>query len=95
MHPDGFLLAVTSGNPGTGKLLFHRLGDEQPFFSTTKMANCHSVSLHPDGRRLAVVATSKGSNGNGRRVDKDGNYIGNSSPVHLLEMPDGKADGAS
>jgi len=86
LHDDGFVVAVTSGTPGTGQILFHKPGDEKPFFVTNKYPNCHSVSLHPDGKRLAVVATNKGSNGNGRRLNKDGEYEGNNSPVHIFEL---------
>jgi hypothetical protein len=85
-HPAGFLMVVTSGNPGAGKLMFRRLEDAEPFFLTTKMANCHSLSLHPDGTRLAVAATNTGSNGNGRNLDKNGQYVGNFSPVYILDI---------
>lgn len=85
-HAAGFLMAVSSGNPGVGKLFFQRPGDEQPFVLNTKMANCHSLAVHPDGRRLIVSATNGGSNGNGRQL-KDGKYPGNFSPLYLLEMP--------
>lgn len=87
-HPDGFLMAVTSGNPGQGKLLFQQADQTEPFHVTTHMANCHSLSLHPDGRRLAIAATNRGSNGNGRRL-KDGQYPGNFSPIHLFDLPQG------
>jgi WD40 repeat protein len=90
-HPDGFLMAVTSGQPGSGKLLFHRPGEAQPFFLTTKMANCHSLAVHPQGRRLVVSATNGGSNGNGRLLGKNKEYPGNWSPLHIWELP---ADGA-
>ncbi len=90
LHDEGFVMAVTSGTPGQGQLLFQRPGDEEPFVKTTNMPNCHSLSLHPDGSRLAVVATNRGSNGNGRRLDKDGRYPGNTSPIHLLQL--GPAD---
>lgn len=86
-HPQGFLMAVTSGNPGAGKLVYQRPEDNAPFFETKKMANCHSLALHPNGRRIAVVATNAGSNGNGRRIGKTGDYPGNWSPIHLLDMP--------
>ncbi len=85
-HPDGFIMAVTSGNPGTGKFYFHRPADEKPFFLSTKMRNCHSLAVHPDGKRLIVSATNNGSNGNGRRL-KDGKYPGNYSPLHLWDLP--------
>ncbi|MBI3469195.1 MAG: hypothetical protein HY000_39835 [Planctomycetes bacterium] len=86
-HPDGFLMAVTSGNPGQGKFLFIRPRDKDPFFVTTKMPNCHSLAVHPNGLRLAVTATNGGSNGNGRQLDKSGEYPGNWSPVHVWDMP--------
>ena len=86
LHPDGFVMAVTSGNPGTGKFFLFQPGDEKPFFLETKMANCHGLAVHPDGKRLAVAATSKGSNGNGRRLNKEGKYEGNSSPIHLWDL---------
>jgi WD40 repeat protein len=87
LHDDGFVMAVTSGTPGSGQVLFQRPGDEEPFFQYTKLANCHSLSMHPNGQLLAVTATNRGSNGNGRRLNKDGEYAGNTSPVHLFEFP--------
>lgn len=87
-HPTGFLMAVTSGQPGAGKLLFLRPEDKEAFVSNTSMSNCHSLSLSPDGQRLAVVATNKGSNGNGRNLDKSGAYPGNRSPIHLFAIPE-------
>jgi WD40 repeat protein len=86
LHDEGFVMAVTSGTPGQGQLVFQRPEDDEPFYLNTKMQNCHSLSVHPDGSQLAVVATNRGSNGNGRRLDKDGQYAGNSSPIHLLQM---------
>lgn len=85
-HPDGFLLAALSGNPGTGKFAFIRPGEEQPFYAATKLSNCHCVTLHPDGRRVAVVLTNAGSNGNGRRLDENGQYVGNYSPIKLYDL---------
>jgi len=85
-HPAGFLMAVATGQPGSGKLACHQPGEEKAFFETTHMPNCHSISLHPNAHRLAVVATNGGSNGNGRSL-KDGQYAGNFSPIHILDMP--------
>lgn len=82
-------LATISGNPGTGKLVSIQIADESPAFETTKFPNCHSLSLHPDGKRLVVCATNTGSNGNGRPVDKEGKYPGNYSPIHLLKLGTG------
>jgi len=93
-HNNGYLMAVTSGNPGTGQLLFidtnavagegETAKSELPY-RNNKLSNCHSISLHPDGDQFAVTTTSKGSNGNGRRLDKDGNYVGNHSPIYLMQ----------
>lgn len=86
-HPAGFLMAVISGNPGVGKLVFRQLDAAEPFVLLTNMANCHSLCLHPNGLRLAVVATNGGSQANGRQLDKDGEYADNFSPIHLLDFP--------
>ena len=86
-HPAGFLMATASGNPGTGKLVFRRLEDDAAFFETTKMPNCHSLTLHPSHQKFAVVATNGGSNGNGRNLTKDGSYPGNFSPIHVWTLP--------
>lgn len=92
-HPDGFVMAVTSGQPGNGRLIFQRPGDPEPFFTHTGMANCHTLAIHPAGRRLAVSATNAGSNGNGRQLDDQGVYRGNSSPIHFWDLPEVPATG--
>jgi WD40 repeat protein len=89
VHADGFLMAVTSGTPGDGQFLFARPDDDKPFFTNTKLANCHALAVHPDGRRLAVAATNTGSNGNGRQLGKDGEYPGNFSPISVMAFPGG------
>lgn len=86
-HPDGFLMTVTSGTPGTGKLQFIDLDQEEPLWMVSNLSNCHSIDIHPDGKTIAVTTTVRGSNGNGRKVDADGNYIGNTSPIQIL-VPD-------
>ncbi|HVX61089.1 MAG TPA: hypothetical protein VHC19_10820 [Pirellulales bacterium] len=88
LDPRGFLVAVTSGNPGVGKLLMQRLEDKEPFFSLAR-PNPHSLSRHPGGLRLAVTATNAGSNGNGRVKSPNGaeEYPGNWSPIHILDLP--------
>jgi WD40 repeat protein len=91
LHDAGFVMAVTSGTPGQGQVLFQRPGDEKPFFTTTKLSNCHSIHLHEPTGRLAVVATNRGSNGNGRQLGKDGEYQGNNSPIHLFQFAEAAA----
>ena len=83
-HPAGFLAMVTSGQPNTGKLIQHVLGEAEPFVVNTKLSNNHSITVHPDGALFAVISTNRGSNGNGRRLNKEGEYEGNSSPIHLF-----------
>ena len=85
-HADGFLMGVSSGQPGQGRFFFLQPGEAAPFFVTNKMANCHSFDLHPDGRRLAVSATNANSSGNGR-VGRAGDYPANVSPLTFWEMP--------
>lgn len=85
-HPAGFLMCTISGNPGVGKFVFSRLEDSVPFYIGSKWANLHSVSVHPNGTRLAIAGTNANSNGNGR-LKKNGEYPGNWSPVWLLDLP--------
>jgi WD40 repeat protein len=84
-HDEGFLSVVTYGTPGAGKLLYVAPGEDAPFFEK-KLSNAHSLSWHPDGKRVAVTTTGPGSNGNGRPLDKDGNYKGNKSPVMVFSV---------
>lgn len=86
-HPAGFLMAVTSGQPGNGKLVFVRPEDPAPFFSAPS-ANSHSLAFNSDGARLAVSATGGGNFGNGRQLDKDKKYPGSWSPIIIWELPD-------
>jgi WD40 repeat protein len=86
LHDAGFVMAVTSGTPGQGQVVFQRPDDEQPFFTSTKLSNCHSIHLHEATGQVAIVATNRGSNGNGRRLGKDGEYAGNNSPIHLFQL---------
>lgn len=84
--PTGSVLAVTSGQPGNGKLFLWQPGEAKPSFESTKMPNCHSVTVHPDGVRVAVAATNANSSGNGKVVGKNGEYSANTSPIHLWKF---------
>ena len=85
-HPDGSLMAVTSGSPGSGMVFLTKPDASEPFFVHTKLANCHALALHPDGKRFIVTSTNRDSNGNGRTLGKDGEYKTNSSPLNLFEL---------
>lgn len=85
-HNAGYWALVLNGTPGQGKLLLLRPGDEKPCFSSNKMSNCQSVDIDQAGR-IVVSATNRNSQGNGAVRDKDGNYLGNSSPLYLFPPP--------
>ncbi len=85
--PAGQWLATISGNPGAGKVVAIQLDQTQPLFETTKYPNCHSLAWREAESRLFVSATNGGSNGNGRPVNAQGEYLGNHSPIYLLTPP--------
>ena len=82
----GFFAMVTSGNPGSGQFLAVLPDEGKPFFTDAKMANCHSLAMNPDGSTIVVAATNRNSQGNGAVRDKDGKYLGNSSPLHVFSV---------
>jgi WD40 repeat protein len=84
-HPHGYWSGVTSGQPGEGQFFLLRTGEQQPFF-TTKLANCHSVTIHPDQRRVAI-ASNAGKFGQGTSKARQGEYEGNISPINLWLLP--------
>lgn len=86
-HPDGYWIGACSGQPGRGRYFFHRTGEPQPFFTADKqMPNCHSVALHPSGERLAVISNA-GTAGQMKSKAREGIYPGNSSPIHIFDLP--------
>ena len=84
-HAKGFHAAAFSGQPGVGRLALIKPGAKEPFFADTNPSNCQSVTLHPGGELLVVVATNKNSGGNGKRIAKDG-YPANNSPLVLYRL---------
>lgn len=81
-HPDGFLAASASGQPGQGKVLFLKPGEAAPFFTSPK-PNVHSVAFSPDGKLMAASLTNANSSGNGRVKGAGGEYPANNSPIQL------------
>src|SRR5690606_16059556 len=63
-HPAGFVMCCSCAFPGKGHIWFWRPEDDQPFYSSNKIPNGRSLSLHPDGVRLAITV-SLSPNGNG------------------------------
>jgi len=86
VHADGFLIAVTGGTPGKGQVLLHQPGEKEPFALHKKLANLHAVAPAPDGRSFYAAATNGGSGGNGRKLDKDGRYPNNHSPLRQFTL---------
>ncbi len=84
---EGFLVGVTSGQPGNGRLFVWKPGDARPLFESAKLPNCHSVARHPAGRLLAHGATNANSSGNGKVKGAGGGYPANTSPIQLWELP--------
>jgi WD40 repeat protein len=85
-HSDGYFALATSGNPGAGQFLLAKPDEDKAFFTHTKMSNCHTLALHPDGKTVVVAATNRNSQGNGAVRDKEGKYVGNSSPLHVFDL---------
>lgn len=86
-HPAGYWMGVCSGQPGKGKVFLHRTSEAAPFcLNREPLANCHSLALHPSGRQLAVLANA-GTYGQQKSMAREGNYPGNTSPVHVLGLP--------
>ncbi len=86
-HPAGYWIGVCSGQPGRGRYFFHRTGEPAPFFTGDQlMPNCHSVALHPSGTRLAVLSNA-GTFGQQRSQAREGIYPGNTSPIHVFDLP--------
>lgn len=89
LHPDNYFIGVCSGQPGQGKFFFLRPGEETAFFEQ-KMPNCHSVSVHPSKTRIAIVS-NLGKYGQSLSMAREGKYEGNSSPIHLWDVPKAEA----
>lgn len=87
-HPQGFLMAACSGQPGQGAVWLWRLGEKAPFYFNKELTHSRSVSLHPDGKRLAVtqVVNIPGAiQGNDRVKDPQQAYLGQMAHVHVFE----------
>ena len=83
-HPAGFVMATSCAFPGKGHVWFWKPGDEKAFFVSTTLPNGRSLSLHPDGRRLAMLV-SIAANGNGRGNDAE--YKDGTAKIQVLDFP--------
>lgn len=77
-------VATSSAFPGKGHVFCWKTSDKKPLFQSKKMPNGRSLSLHPDGQRIAITF-SKSANGNGRRL-VNGEYQGGSAEIQLAKI---------
>ena len=85
-HPDGYYVIATSGQPGKGQFLLLRPDEDKPYYINTKVANCHSIALHPDNRTAVAATINPRNQGNGAVRDKEGNYLGNWTPLYIFDL---------
>ncbi|QDS93963.1 WD domain, G-beta repeat [Roseimaritima multifibrata] len=83
-HSSGNVVACSSAFPRKGPFWLWHPESEQALLIDKKLSNGLSLSLHPDGRRLALL-TSNAPNGNGRGL-KDGEYPGGRSRIVLMQL---------
>ncbi len=81
-HPAGFVMATSCAFPGKGHVWFWKPGEPQAFYLSNTIPNGRSLSLHPDGKSLALLV-SLSANGNGRQL-VNGQYDGGSARIHIL-----------
>lgn len=83
-HPAGFVMSASCAFPGKGQLWFWQPGSGKPFYVGKDMPNGRSISLHPDGQRLAyMVCISRNQNGRGAPGEA---YADGSAKIHLLRI---------
>ncbi len=83
-HPAGFVMATSCAFPGKGFVWCWLPAEDNAFYISNSIPNGRSLSIHPDGRRIALLV-SQSPNGNGRQL-VDGVYQGGSAKIHLLEF---------
>lgn len=77
-HPAGYLIGAGSSEAG-GVLWFWRPGEAQECHLVKNVTSFRGIALDPEGQRLACAAFGdRGGQrgGNGRRLNKDGQYEG-------------------
>jgi WD40 repeat protein len=87
-HPGGYFLFAASGQPGKGGVVGFRPGEDKPVYLNRNFAHARTIHVHPDGKRVALVQVllkpGEGA-GNGRKVNKDGEYVGLISYTKLFD----------
>jgi len=83
-HPAGFVMATSCAFPGKGFVWCWIPENEKAFYESNSITNGRSLSLHRDGRRIALLV-SQSANANGRQL-VDGVYQGGSARIHILQF---------
>lgn len=82
---DGTLCGVSESHGGNAGLYFWKEGPKP--LHTAEAPSAYDLSLHPDGRRLALACyASKGSGGNGRAAKTRAEYVPNEGAVRLYAL---------
>jgi hypothetical protein len=87
-HPDGYVLAATSGQPAKGAVVGWKPTEANPVYLAKTFSHSRTISVHPDGKRVALVQVTikqGAGGGNGRKLSKDGEYVGHISHVKLFD----------
>jgi hypothetical protein len=86
-HPDGYLIACSSGQAGHGALYCWKPGTKVPSYLDKKMFNCRSLAGSADGKMLAVaqVHQQAGRAGNGRHAAQSNEYLGFAGSIRIFE----------
>lgn len=87
-HPDGYLIAAGSSEGG-GVLWFWKAGDSRECHLIKNPTSFRGVALDHQGVRLAAAAFGDRAGqrgGNGRRLNKDGEYPGFAGSLVLYEL---------
>jgi WD40 repeat protein len=84
-HPNGYIIGTSCAMPSTGYVWCWQPGEAEPFSIGKKLVNGRSLSLHPEGKHVALATVISG-NGNGRPKDKA--YVDGFGKMQLVELPE-------
>jgi hypothetical protein len=84
-HPDGYIVGTSCAMPNTGYVWCWQPGEAEPFSIAKKLVNGRCLSLHPDGKRVALATVISG-NGNGRPKGKA--YTDGTGKIQIVELPE-------
>ncbi len=91
-HPAGYIIGAGSSEAG-GRLWFWKPGEEKNCHEVKNVTSFRGIDLHKDGLLLAAAAFGdRGGQrgGNGRRLTKDGEYLGFAGSLVVYKLSDSK-----